>query len=145
MPFFFFLMIRRPPRSTLFPYTTLFRSCAGTRRTAGGGMRPDGRLPATRAAIRRLLHSALIRSTRRAGMHGPRGETAMPVLSLIPSRCCNASLLAAVFAFFGSAPDAQVLPKQTTIEPVFVTAARSPQPLAELIADVTTLGPEEIA
>src|SRR6266481_9767787 len=25
-PFFFFLMIRRPPRSTLFPYTTLFRS-----------------------------------------------------------------------------------------------------------------------
>src|SRR3712207_8059104 len=30
---FFFLMIRRPPRSTLFPYTTLFRSCgeAGVR------------------------------------------------------------------------------------------------------------------
>src|SRR5256885_10604999 len=26
--FFFFLMIRRPPRSTLFPYTTLFRSKA---------------------------------------------------------------------------------------------------------------------
>src|SRR3712207_8764286 len=28
MLFFFFLMIRRPPRSTLFPYTTLFRSQA---------------------------------------------------------------------------------------------------------------------
>src|SRR3712207_8351086 len=28
MMFFFFLMIRRPPRSTLFPYTTLFRSQA---------------------------------------------------------------------------------------------------------------------
>src|SRR5256714_13825363 len=27
--FFFFLMIRRPPRSTLFPYTTLFRSSQG--------------------------------------------------------------------------------------------------------------------
>src|SRR5260370_6808963 len=27
--FFFFLMIRRPPRSTLFPYTTLFRSRLG--------------------------------------------------------------------------------------------------------------------
>src|SRR5437867_9556738 len=27
--FFFFLMIRRPPRSTLFPYTTLFRSRSG--------------------------------------------------------------------------------------------------------------------
>src|SRR2546425_9398699 len=26
---FFFLMIRRPPRSTLFPYTTLFRSVGG--------------------------------------------------------------------------------------------------------------------
>src|SRR3712207_7933506 len=28
MTLFFFLMIRRPPRSTLFPYTTLFRSVA---------------------------------------------------------------------------------------------------------------------
>src|SRR3712207_7504526 len=28
---FFFLMIRRPPRSTLFPYTTLFRSIPGTK------------------------------------------------------------------------------------------------------------------
>src|SRR3712207_8885430 len=27
---FFFLMIRRPPRSTLFPYTTLFRSSSGS-------------------------------------------------------------------------------------------------------------------
>src|SRR5260221_9883561 len=30
MIFFFFLMIRRPPRSTLFPYTTLFRSHIGS-------------------------------------------------------------------------------------------------------------------
>src|SRR6266478_8442924 len=30
--FFFFLMIRRPPRSTLFPYTTLFRSWRRCRR-----------------------------------------------------------------------------------------------------------------
>src|SRR6267143_7254691 len=29
IPFPFFLMIRRPPRSTLFPYTTLFRSQRG--------------------------------------------------------------------------------------------------------------------
>src|SRR2546430_8952554 len=29
MTYFFFLMIRRPPRSTLFPYTTLFRSEIG--------------------------------------------------------------------------------------------------------------------
>src|SRR5436853_5903434 len=41
---FFFLMIRRPPRSTLFPYTTLFRS-AGNRgpRGAHGGRRPRDR------------------------------------------------------------------------------------------------------
>src|SRR5688572_31824635 len=31
---FFFLMIRRPPRSTLFPYTTLFRSTTGNTNTA---------------------------------------------------------------------------------------------------------------
>src|SRR2546426_12142965 len=35
--FFFFLMIRRPPRSTLFPYTTLFRS----RVTTGGSAAPS--------------------------------------------------------------------------------------------------------
>src|SRR3712207_9399641 len=36
---FFFLMIRRPPRSTLFPYTTLFRSVAA----ALAGYRGPGR------------------------------------------------------------------------------------------------------
>src|SRR3712207_8988289 len=47
---FFFLMIRRPPRSTLFPYTTLFRSrrrrhrpVPGPRDEVGGG-RPGGAL-----------------------------------------------------------------------------------------------------
>src|SRR3712207_8004344 len=41
--FFFFLMIRRPPRSTLFPYTTLFRSdAAGERPNAGDVRRPLG-------------------------------------------------------------------------------------------------------
>src|SRR2546430_12888975 len=34
--YFFFLMIRRPPRSTLFPYTTLFRSEAGLHRCIVG-------------------------------------------------------------------------------------------------------------
>src|SRR2546430_13438921 len=38
---FFFLMIRRPPRSTLFPYTTLFRSiCRNSRGGATATMRP---------------------------------------------------------------------------------------------------------
>src|SRR5258708_36519502 len=35
-PSFFFLMIRRPPRSTLFPYTTLFRSKTLARVTPQG-------------------------------------------------------------------------------------------------------------
>src|SRR2546425_7388515 len=55
---FFFLMIRRPPRSTLFPYTTLFRSpLAGPREERSaqalrvrpgetdGGVRPAGEVP----------------------------------------------------------------------------------------------------
>src|SRR5258707_15885051 len=38
--FFFFLMIRRPPRSTLFPYTTLFRSYGYLPGGASGGILP---------------------------------------------------------------------------------------------------------
>src|SRR3989304_5172150 len=41
--FFFFLMIRRPPRSTLFPYTTLFRSYSGSPRWCS---RPPARVSA---------------------------------------------------------------------------------------------------
>src|SRR6516165_10152987 len=37
---FFFLMIRRPPRSTLFPYTTLFRSRCDRRTTTEAHIRP---------------------------------------------------------------------------------------------------------
>src|SRR3712207_8520698 len=42
-----FLMIRRPPRSTLFPYTTLFRSAGGKRAAPFGATQitgPDGRV-----------------------------------------------------------------------------------------------------
>src|SRR3712207_8157106 len=43
---FFFLMIRRPPRSTLFPYTTLFRSRRRRGRDRGRARRlPDRRAP----------------------------------------------------------------------------------------------------
>src|SRR6202021_4266459 len=38
---FFFLMIRRPPRSTLFPYTTLFRSCVARAGSAAPEMTPQ--------------------------------------------------------------------------------------------------------
>src|SRR5215813_14595606 len=40
LPLFFFLMIRRPPRSTLFPYTTLFRSLS----SPASGRRPPPRI-----------------------------------------------------------------------------------------------------
>src|SRR2546429_7973889 len=49
--YFFFLMIRRPPRSTLFPYTTLFRS-------------QPGHAP---AYLRTVLHDE-----RKQPWHGPR-------------------------------------------------------------------------
>src|SRR2546422_4806430 len=50
-------MIRRPPRSTLFPYTTLFRSRAGRRRHPGG----------------RCADAALV-AARRPELHRPRSE-----------------------------------------------------------------------
>src|SRR2546426_7731208 len=41
--FFFFLMIRRPPRSTLFPYTTLFRSQKSRPKASPGTSRSERR------------------------------------------------------------------------------------------------------
>src|ERR1041384_8467645 len=46
---FFFLMIRRPPRSTLFPYTTLFRSLPNS----GEALLDALRLPAIKMDVRR--------------------------------------------------------------------------------------------
>src|SRR5438045_9792963 len=50
--FFFFLMIRLPPRSTLFPYTTLFRSWLATVKTPparGRGILVDEELATSRS------------------------------------------------------------------------------------------------
>src|SRR3712207_8184046 len=47
-------MIRRPPRSTLFPYTTLFRSPSGGPSSPPGQRRPDGRGAAQTARPTRL-------------------------------------------------------------------------------------------
>src|SRR5689334_23790166 len=52
MYYFFFLMIRRPPRSTLFPYTTLFRSA---RRRGSRGRRQVRRV-AEEVDVRARLH-----------------------------------------------------------------------------------------
>src|SRR3712207_8623888 len=70
---FFFLMIRRPPRSTLFPYTTLFRSLRGLRlrtlrRRTGGHRRARHRR--TRRPRPRESHARTVR------LPYPRGVTA---------------------------------------------------------------------
>src|SRR3712207_9238499 len=57
--YFFFLMIRRPPRSTLFPYTTLFRSLGRGQQQPGAHgsllQRPEDGLQERRAVGRPLL------------------------------------------------------------------------------------------
>src|SRR3712207_6886837 len=71
----FFLMIRRPPRSTLFPYTTLFRSMGGVgalvggdlpaelgRQSRGGGEGQDGDLGIGRAQGRSEEHTSELQS-----------------------------------------------------------------------------------
>src|SRR5690606_41450819 len=72
---FFFLMVRRPPRSTLFPYTTLFRSHGGLwhqpcrlglhpgRGDLGHGTDPPG--PARAEDLAVLLAAARVRDWRR--------------------------------------------------------------------------------
>src|SRR6476660_10221847 len=50
--FFFFLMIRRPPRSTLFPYTTLFRSSRPAPRASGSTCWRRGACRADRKSTR---------------------------------------------------------------------------------------------
>src|SRR5208337_5443931 len=58
---FFFLRIRRPPRSTLFPYTTLFRSISGRERNPADRARPLIILP-TRAGNRSEEHTSELQS-----------------------------------------------------------------------------------
>src|SRR3712207_9506151 len=63
--FFFLLMIRRPPRSTLFPYTTLFRS-------RGAGDRRGDEVDAPQAGARVLHVDAPVGLDRR-GQQSPEG------------------------------------------------------------------------
>src|SRR2546425_1950412 len=62
-PIFFFLMIRRPPRSTLFPYTTLFRSARASR-VAGVAEVPEAQAPC-------LVEVLLLRCWRDCRAPGP--------------------------------------------------------------------------
>src|SRR5436190_9374461 len=63
---FFLLMMRRPPRSTLFPYTTLFRSrgqaALGRDPLAAHGVLPIGRPKQRRRAARSEEHTSELQS-----------------------------------------------------------------------------------
>src|SRR5689334_25151723 len=71
--FFFFLMIRRPPRSTLFPYTSLFRSAGRSsqpaRRARAGEPRLGAALRPRPGRDGRGLRHARRRSPRRSEEH----------------------------------------------------------------------------
>src|SRR3712207_7123981 len=58
IPYSFFLMIRRPPRSTLFPYTTLFRSERRTRLEGGRRLGVAGDVERAERHRQRLLQRA---------------------------------------------------------------------------------------
>src|SRR5258708_31451088 len=58
---FFFLMIRRPPRSTLFPYTTLFRSRRPSHGSASFGS-PSGNSPRAAGSKRSEEHTSELQS-----------------------------------------------------------------------------------
>src|SRR2546421_9466579 len=62
-------MIRRPPRSTLFPYTTLFRSHPATRRPRSREWRGQSNRAAARARRAGDRCSAVLRSARRSEEH----------------------------------------------------------------------------
>ena len=113
---------------------------AGSRPIAGGGVRPDAR---DLRVFRRTLLSALF-DPRRAGLHGYCGE------SLHVSGCsswrrgrCDRRCLRVLRS--RRCACAQPATAPTLLDPVVVTAARSPQRLDQLLADVTVIGPEEIA
>src|SRR5690349_22860741 len=73
---FFFLLIRRPPRSTLFPYTTLFRSAfSAAAARSGVRTRLAARIPAHRTPCPVTKPpTRTVRATRPAGSFPARSE-----------------------------------------------------------------------
>src|SRR5256885_4849095 len=101
LPFFFFLMIRRPPRSTLFPYTTLFRSEAVREFSHGARSARSGR--GCRGGAATVLANALpqgARLHRRSARRGGRGGQAPGRVLDRKSTRLNSSHLAISYAVF---------------------------------------------
>src|SRR2546430_12127997 len=70
--YFFFLMIRRPPRSTLFPYTTLFRSSGAVGRHRRKGSREGTQGNEQRGNPGARFQQPCGRRNGRSGLHGRR-------------------------------------------------------------------------
>src|SRR5260364_2050 len=158
--FFFFLMIRRPPRSTLFPYTTLFRSSgpghAGARSSRlGPGRRAQGRrseehtseLQSPDHLVCRLLleKKKTTNSTRQAVIRQkPQGEYAQNIVKLAPLEYFFFRIFGALsFAFLSSARSFFFLmirrPPRSTLFP-YTTLFRSSVPGCSAIRAVGAAG-----
>src|SRR6266496_4116898 len=99
---FFFLMIRRPPRSTLFPYTTLFRSppggshrrrsgCHPVRGTRRRGPRQGAGAARLDGGVRRCLRHRRCRAPRRTGGRWNHGGSASERTAVaLPGWSCQA-------------------------------------------------------
>src|SRR5215204_1713423 len=107
--FFFFLMIRRPPRSTLFPYTTLFRSLA----TAPGWVTISRTLSPPPGMATVSWRSEMTRPSKRVSLFSTRNSCAASSAVLIArlrARSAPRSFLAAMLARLSpSASDADLL------------------------------------
>src|SRR3712207_8157218 len=71
-------MIRRPPRSTLFPYTTLFRSSSSPCTSSGKGVpgsRESAGAPLPAAFAKNLCRAPLVRTLSGGGTCGPCGRS----------------------------------------------------------------------
>src|SRR5256885_16402786 len=83
---FFFLMIRRPPRSTLFPYTTLFRS--RQRRLSRRALRAIPSRPGERRrALAEVFRAARARGRRARARTDPGGDRSEEHTSELQSPC----------------------------------------------------------
>src|SRR3712207_7810863 len=97
-------MIRRPPRSTLFPYTTLFRSRPAERPAAAEGPR-DGRVP--RVVLRHGVRHvpAAVRELQGARAHAPGHRRPDPDRKSTRLNSSHANISYAVFCLKKKKPD----------------------------------------
>src|SRR5256885_10922495 len=134
---FFFLMIRRPPRSTLFPYTTLFRSVMARFPDLGAVLGPGGPLEVEAAVLLgdllhhlRLLDDARFGAVKLQKQGGDRKSTRLNSSHLVISY--------AVFCLKKKKKHRQSLtnslfqPKRTTKSTEFSPLRSSPSPVTLL-------------